>query len=131
MDRKGIVILLTLGSVLALTGLYYYSLSIGPAQLPIGDLTEEMVGKWVETVGTVKEARLTSSGLVLRLMDPLDYSEVAVFASRQVYDGLEEREDVVQGAEVMVRGELQLYRGQLEILITSSKDLDVLRKAGG
>lgn len=129
-DRKGIVALIAAASVLSLTALYLYSLTIGPTAVPIGDLHDGMVGQWVETVGQVKEARLSSSGLLLRLMDPLDYSEVAAFVPMKTYEGIQEREDILPGAEVVVRGEVQLYRGELEIVIASPGDLTIVRKAG-
>ncbi len=117
-------------SIISLTALYLYSLSIGPAAFAIGDLNEGFVGQWVETVGEVKEVRLTSSGLWLLLVDPLDYAEIAAFARLDVYEGFQNKEAIDPGAEVMVRGELQTYRGDLEILITSAADLRVLGEVG-
>ncbi len=117
-------------SIIFLTALYLYSLSISPAAFAIGDLNEGFVGQWVETVGEVKEVRLTSSGLWLLLVDPLDYAEIAAFARLDVYEGFQNKEAIDPGAEVMVRGELQIYRGDLEILITSAAGLRVLGEVG-
>lgn len=108
-------------------GLYLYAQSLGPLSLPIGDLTEEYVGRRVETVGRVQEVSSGEAGVRLILVDPLDLSEIAVFASSEVFNGVDGREDIAPAAEVQVRGELQLYRGELEILVTSSRDIVVVR----
>ncbi len=123
------VVLVAAAAIISLGALYLYSLSIGPTALPIGDLRDELVGRLVETVGVVDEVHLSSSGIRLLLMDPLDYAEIVAFARRDVYEAFQEREALVPGAEVWVRGELQLYRGELEILISSAADITITREA--
>ncbi len=129
LERRELVPVIIAAAILSLSALYFYSLTIGPMALPIGDLNEGLVGRWVQTVGEVKEARLSSTGLWLLLRDPLDFSEIAAFARRDVYEAFQDKGSIAPGAEVQVTGELQLYRGELEILMTSAKDLVLLREA--
>jgi RecJ-like exonuclease len=119
-----------MSALVSLPILYFYSLSIGPSTVPIGDLHEGLVGNQVQVVGLVEEARLTSGGLALDLYDPLDGSQVAVFVPERVYEDIQGKEDVLPGAELLVRGTLQVYKGRLEIVVTSPAGLSVLQPAG-
>lgn len=116
-------------ALLALSGvaaLALYASSLAPETVAIGDLDESRVGTRVQVVGLVQGVRLTTGGLLLTIHDPLDGTEVAVFVPRGVYEE-GTWEGVVEGAEVLVSGEVQLYDGRLEIRLTSGGDLRVLQ----
>lgn len=121
---------LLLVAVLAVGGLALlslYALSLGPDAVAIGDLDAGRVGSRVEVVGLVGEVRTTTAGLVLVLYDPLDLAQVRVFVPSRVAEDLADRESLVPGAEVRVRGEVQLYGGSLEIVVAFGGDVVVLR----
>jgi DNA/RNA endonuclease YhcR with UshA esterase domain len=93
----------------------------------IGDLHEGLIGSQVQVAGLVDRTRRSASGLSFDLYDPLDGSRVAVFVPEKVYSQIQEGNDISPGAEVIVEGTLQLYRGKLEILVTYPEGIRTVR----
>lgn len=127
-SRRTSVLLVAAAALLSLLALGLYAARVGPPVYAIGDLHEGHVGRWVEVVGEVQALRRSPSGLLLTLQDPLDLAEVDAFAPAAVDQALQ-GSALTAGALVRVRGEVEVYRGDLQIVLTSPRDVRVLEPA--
>jgi len=79
-----------------------------PTQLSISQL-EDKVGKIVSVTATVNSASYKEDVVFLTLKDPTGKISAVFFGSP--------KEDIIEGDEVAVKGKVQLYKGELEIVI--------------
>jgi hypothetical protein len=132
LKRRRIVLLLVVLSLGGLAGLYFYSLSAGPAEVPVGDLVSTPLGSLVTTSGLIRDPRPTSStpqGLTFTHVEPEGSREVKVFVAPSAYASISNPGDLLPGAMVRVSGELQEFRGEKEVAVTRAADVAILRKA--
>jgi hypothetical protein len=129
--RRRIVVLLVVLSLGGLAGLYLYSLTAGPAEVPVGDLVGTPLGSLVTTSGLLREPDPTSTGgLTFTLVEPQGSEEVKVFVVPSAFASLPNPGDLLPGALVRVAGELQEFRGEREIAVTRAADVTVVRRTG-
>lgn len=120
--------LLTLLVTLSLVGtisLFAYSLSLEPVDKGIGEIGPEDVGSLVSVDGIVARVWKNSRGdLNVILADGEDYIRVYVPEERT-----SQEKDLLPGALINVKGEVQLYAGELEIYVTSPASIRILKKS--
>jgi hypothetical protein len=108
-------------------GLFVYSLSLEPVEMEIGDLSTDDVGSFVSVKGMVASVRQTSGGgLSLILTDGRDCVHVYVPEQRS---SVEDR--LLPGSLVSVKGEVQIYDGELEIYVSSPADIRIEDESAG
>jgi hypothetical protein len=121
MEGSRLLQLLVTASLVGVMGLFVYSLTLEPVEMDIKDLSEEDAGSLVSVKGMVATAwRTTGGDLNLILTDGSDCIRVYV-PERSVL----EDHSFLPGALVSVRGEVQIYEGELEIYVSSSTDIRV------
>ncbi len=129
--RRRIVLLLVVLSLGGLAGLYLYSLTAGPTEVPVRDLVGTPLGSLVTTSGLLREPDPTSTGgLTFVLVEPEGSGEVKVFVVPSAYASMPNPGNLLPGAMVRVAGELQEFRGEKEVAVTRAADVTVLREAG-
>lgn len=84
-----------------------------PQMLPIGALSAEDVGRWVRVRGTLGTPERFSAGLKIPLSD--DSGSLTLLLWEEVYAALPVANQLAAGVEVEVMGEIDEYRGDLEI----------------
>jgi RecJ-like exonuclease len=92
--------------------------------LNIGDLKPTDEGRLVVLNGQLTAADSFSIGFKFQLSD--DSGQIALTLFENVYDGLNQPEQVRVGARVRVTGTVSVYRGALEIVPAASQRLEVL-----
>ena len=80
----------------------------------IGDVTTADVGRVYTLVGTIGEPEPFSAGVKFTLDDGT--GTIILLLWNDVYEGIADADQLVAGAEVTVVGEIEEYRGDLEII---------------
>ncbi|MFQ5909332.1 MAG: OB-fold nucleic acid binding domain-containing protein [Thermoplasmata archaeon] len=125
MEGNRLLGLLVTVSLVGAVGLFVYSLSLEPASREIGEIGPEDVGSLVSTDGMVVKAWMNSRGdLNLVLTDGEHHIRVYVPEERSPSE-----KDLIPGAFVTVKGEVQMYAGELEIFVTSPTSIRILKKS--
>lgn len=128
MDRRVMLAVATVLSFTGVLGLYFYSCSLEPVHVRLGDIGTEDVGNVIRTSGFVTDQYSTSSGdMILELSDYEDGSTISVYIPTNVVSSLDETESLLPGTQVEVVGQVQEYMDELELTINSADDLRILR----
>jgi DNA/RNA endonuclease YhcR with UshA esterase domain len=88
--------------------------SAEPHLVSIGALTAEDVGRWVTLRGTLGDLEPFSAGVKARLTD--ESGVIVLLLWQEVYDALSVAEKLGPGVQIEVTGEIDWYRGDLEIV---------------
>ena len=118
----------TVLSFAGVLGLYFYSCSLQPVHIGLGEIGLHDVGKVVRTSGHVMDNYLTSAGdLILELVDYEDGSSITVYIPANVASSLDDASFLPPGAEIEVVGEVQEYLDKLELTVNSGDGIRILR----
>ena len=128
MDRRVMLAIATVLSFAGVLGLYFYSCSLDPVHVRLGDIGAGNVGDVVRTSGFVTDLYSTSSGdIILELSDYEDVSTIGIYIPVNIVSSLDGTDSLLPGAEVEVVGQVQEYMDELEITISSGDGLRILR----
>ena len=120
MEQREITFICITGSVLSLIAAYLYVISVLPGSVLISDITSEMTGRKIEVTGNVSEITEKDGNTFFTLSD--DSGEIKAVLWNSVNLGKESLlENVKKGGTFSVSGEVQVYRGQLEIIVSGIK----------
>jgi len=122
--EKRILKMCLICSILGLVTVYFASGHIGAPRLKISELEEGMIGSMVEISGTVVDLYEHQRGhLFVKLKDDSN-AAITVPLFFEIRSGVERIEilDLVD-----VKGEVSVYKGNLEIIPSSSRDVKVQR----
>ncbi|MFQ6107733.1 MAG: hypothetical protein ACE5QF_09170 [Thermoplasmata archaeon] len=127
MEGRGLLALLVTVSVVGAVGLFIYSMSLGPEHRDIGEIGPEDAGSLIAVEGIVGKAWKNSRGdLNLILIDGQHYIRVYVPEEKSSHERV-----LLPGAVVSVKGEVQLYAGELEIFVSSPSSIRILKESEG
>jgi DNA/RNA endonuclease YhcR with UshA esterase domain len=96
-----------------------------PPETVIGALTAADVGRAVTLRGTLGEREIFSKGVRFQLDDGT--GAIVLLLWQNVYDEISDVERLAPGAQVEVTGQIEAYRGELEIV----PEMDEVRVIGG
>jgi DNA/RNA endonuclease YhcR with UshA esterase domain len=91
------------------------------ALMPMGQLTPADKGKLVSVRGKIVEVIKFSSGMKYRLNDGT--GQVILLLWQEVFDQVPGRDKLVNGAQVSATGEVDVYRGDIEVIPRSGADV--------
>ncbi|MBU0703351.1 MAG: hypothetical protein KKC18_05745, partial [Chloroflexi bacterium] len=80
----------------------------------IGDITSADVGQTVRLTGTLGEMETFSAGVKFILADTT--GDIILLLWQNVYDAIPDADQLVAGVQVEVEGQIEEYRGDLEII---------------
>jgi hypothetical protein len=127
MNRRVMLAIATILSFVGVLGLYFYSCSVQPILVNIGDIEASDIGNVVKTRGNVMELYQTSTGdVMLELANLASGDSITVYVPENVYSDVPTNE-LVPGAEIEVAGEVQEYQGEMELIVDSSDDVKVIQ----
>jgi DNA/RNA endonuclease YhcR with UshA esterase domain len=89
--------------------------------VPMGQLAPTDKGRLVSVRGRIIEVIKFSSGMKYRLDDGT--GKVILLLWQEVLDKVPERDRLVNGAQVSATGEVDVYRGDIEVIPRSAADL--------
>jgi DNA/RNA endonuclease YhcR with UshA esterase domain len=91
------------------------------ALVPMGQLTPADKGRLVSVRGKIVEVIKFSSGMKYRLDDGT--GQVILLLWQEVFDRVPNRDRLVNGAQVSATGEVDVYRGDIEVIPRSGADV--------
>jgi DNA/RNA endonuclease YhcR with UshA esterase domain len=93
------------------------------AFVPMGQLTQADQGKLVSVRGKIVEVIKFSSGMKYRLDDGT--GKVILLLWQEVFDQVPNRDKLVNGAQVSATGDVDVYRGDIEVIPRSGTSVKV------
>lgn len=121
------LVIVTILSFVGVLGLYFYSCSVQPIQIQIGDVGFGDIGSVVKTRGHIMELYQTSAGdVILEMADLDDGASITVYIPESVFSNLGNSE-LIPGAEIEVTGEVQEYQGEMELVVDSEDDIRIVQ----
>lgn len=90
----------------------------------LGELSTDDLGQWVRVEGILQSLRTFSAGIKGTLGDST--GTVTLLLWQEVYDSLPESTTLVPGAVLRVEGEVNEYRGELEVVPWAPADVSVV-----
>ncbi len=110
--------------------LYAYSWSIYPKDIAIEDIGQGNVGSLIRTDGHVKSIMTIASGDVKGvLLDYGSHATLPMYIPKNVAEVIPSIQEIVPGCHIRVTGELQEYRGVIEIAVSNPSLIEVLTSA--
>lgn len=94
---------------------------------PLLDLSEANAGHWVRVENTVDEVSPFSAGVKLTLSN--GQQRVTVLCWQDIWNALDQADQIQPGTTLSVQGEVSVFRGQLEIVPEIPQDVAVLTVA--
>ncbi len=127
MDRRVMLAIVTILSFVGVLGLYFYSSSVQPILIQIGDIGVGDVGNVVKTRGNIMDVYQTSAGdVMLEMADLDDGASITVYIPEQVFSEISDKSELIPGAEIEVVGEVQEYQGEMELVVDSADDIRIV-----
>lgn len=128
MDRRVMLAIATVLSFIGVLGLYFYSCSVQPILIQIGDVDVGDVGSVVKTRGHIMELYQTSTGdVMIELADLDDGASITVYIPEKVFSEFGEKGALISGAEIEAVGEVQEYQGEMELVVDSPSNLVIIQ----
>lgn len=120
MDEKQLAMTSVAGSVISLIAIYIIVSSMGPGDVNIGQITAEHAGKAVKVTGIIVNMDVKDGNAFFTLADGTGEIRVVLWEGilRELErDGLD-TSMLRDNVKISVEGEVDVYRGQLEIVPT-------------
>lgn len=128
-ERPKLLTIVIVFSLIGVIGLYLYSISLEPKRIAIKDIGEDDIGSLVEVEAYIKDSWVTqNNNLLITLIDYQTNHTLTVFVVSDVYEYLDNKEELSPGAEIIVKGEVCEYEGELEIKVISIDGIEIINK---
>jgi len=96
--------------------------------MAIKDIGEEDIGSLVEVEAYIEDLYVTkNNNLIITLIDNQTNHTLTVFVISDVYENLNNKEELTSGAKIIVNGEVCEYEGELEIKVISSNGIRIIK----
>ena len=129
MNEKQLRIVAIAGSLISLVFIYVFVSSISPGNVNIGAVTANHAGKDVNLTGTISRMTVKDGNAFLSLKDGT--GEIRVVIWERIMQQLEKNgfdtSSLREGVKISIVGEVDVYRGQLEI-VPSSPEITIIEK---
>jgi DNA/RNA endonuclease YhcR with UshA esterase domain len=128
MDKRVMLAIATVLSFVGVLGLYFYSCSVQPILVQIGDVDIGDVGSVVKTRGHIMELYQTSAGdVMIKVADLGGGASITVYIPENVFSDFAEKDALISGAEIEAVGEVQEYQGEMELIVDSASELVIIQ----
>ena len=102
-------------ALIGIAGLYAVSFIIGPQDFAIGDIGTDDVGKQVVVQGVIVSGRVSEGNIFLEIGDQTGSIDIVMFERTARGKTI----NIGEGIEVEVTGQINFYKGGLEIIATT------------
>lgn len=128
--KKNFLVAISLSvSIAGLLMIYFTAKSIEPDPISISEVDDTLVGTLISVKGFIVSKTDHDTGhIFLTISDGRKKLHVPIFSS--VADRLDNRFYLEKGAEISVTGNVDEYRGQLQVIPRKPGDVIVLSRAG-
>ncbi len=127
---KNFFLILSLSvSIIGLTLIYVASVNIEPEKITISDITSDMEGRKISTIGYLIEKREVSGGhLFLTLSDNKTTIQVPLFADmmKNLNNIGVTKNDFHIKQRIAIEGTIEIYKGTLQVIPNKPSDVKIL-----
>lgn len=127
-ERKLLVIAVMI-SLVGTASLYLYSASQGAEEVRISEIGQEDVGALVELEGHVSELDDFGDSYQIVLKEEGSERSIEVYIKSQVLKLFGEKEELIPGAVLKVKGRLESYQDTINMRVSTHDDIEVLKPA--
>ncbi|MFW6141942.1 MAG: hypothetical protein ACOC53_05220 [Candidatus Saliniplasma sp.] len=128
-DEKKLLTIAVIVSLICTASLYLYSANQDADRIDISDIDENMLGSQVETSGFISNIMSLEDRHIIELKEKGGNSSITAFVDNRVLSYLDEIEEVRAGAEVFARGRIDIYEGEINMMVSRAGDFRVTTTA--
>jgi len=124
--------LLTISVIISLVGtasLYLYSANQDAESVEITEIDESMLGSHVETSGSISNIVTLEDRYLIELKEDRGNSTITTFVDNSVMSYIEEIDEVRAGAEAVVRGRVDIYEEDINLIVSRVGDFRITSTA--
>jgi RecJ-like exonuclease len=123
MDEPTLTKLCVAGAATSLVAIYIFVSCLAPARVNIGEIDFSYRGQLVNVTGTIQDIELHEGSAFFTLADTTGEIDVVIWSD--VLEALEAkgvpRESLAQNSTVSLVGEVDVYRGMLQVVPSTSQ----------
>lgn len=116
-------------SLIGTASLYLYSASQDSLKVDISDIDREHLGSLIETQGFIRDSYTYEGSLYLTLVEEGSDESLETTIDEKVVEGIKEKDEIIPGAKVWVRGTVESYEGSLSLRVTGTGEFKIMEKA--
>ncbi len=128
-DKEKFIVLAIAVALIGTASLYIYTARRDVERVDIADIDHDFAGMKVEVEGYINEVRGLQSIYLLNLLGEKKDETLSVVIEEQVMGSIEEQNEIMPGANVRVRGVVELYENEVSLRVTVPGELIILEEA--
>ena len=129
-SRRKIVALSLTVSLVGLLGIYVYAWSVSPRDARISDIGQDDIGAFMRIRAHIRSVvTVGSGGIRIDLLDYADRSSISGYIPEKVFMSLGFRDSLRPGAFIEIAGEIQEFKGEVEISASDGRMVRLLEMA--
>ena len=127
LNKTHIIIICGICSAIGIFLIYYTSILTPPKQVEVESINQKQTGNYISTEGTIISRTMTKTGhLFLTIQGGTGKLDVIMFSSFLKNQNVDPNK-FLKGLRLGVRGVVEQYKGQLQIIPKTSSDVKILR----
>ncbi len=128
-DEKKLLTFAVVISLIGTASLYIYSANQDAERVEINEIDEKMLGSQVETSGFISNIVTLDDQYLVKLNGDQGNISLTTFIDNRVLSYIDEKDEVRTGAEVFVRGRIDIYEGEINMIVSRAGDFRVIENA--
>ena len=128
-DNEKLIALAIVISLIGTASLYVYAANQEVVHLEISDIDHDLVGMKVNLEGVISRVRGAGTIYLLELREIGDNNTLDLVIEEQVMASIEEKNEVMPGAHIQVRGIIETYDNDISLRVTVPGELEILEEA--
>ncbi len=128
-DEKKLLAIAVIISLIGTASLYLYSANQDAERVEINDIDENMLGSQIETSGFISNIVTLEDRYIIGLKEDGENSTITAFVDNRVLSYIDEKDEVRAGAEVFVRGRIDIYEGEINMIVSRAGDFHIIDNA--
>ncbi|MEM4308356.1 MAG: hypothetical protein QXU48_04775 [Thermoplasmata archaeon] len=123
--RVSLVVILTIIAVLATFSLFLYSIQLKPEFVPLGEISQEHIGKRIATEGILWKCRMSKNAANGELRDCESNATISFYVVNNAFEDFK-RLNPLPGAKLRLAGVVKEYADEIEIYVSEQNAIVVL-----
>ncbi len=128
-DEKKLLTISVIISLIGTASLYMYSANQEAEMVGISEIDEQMVGAHVETSGVISDLINLGGRYLIDMKEESSEHSITVFVDERVLSHVDKMEEIRAGAEANVRGEIDMYEDDLNLIVSRAGDFMIEKTA--
>ncbi|MGM0405511.1 MAG: hypothetical protein ACQEQM_05155, partial [Thermoplasmatota archaeon] len=129
LDEKKLLTIAVIISLIGTASLYLYSANQDAERVEITEIDENMLGSQVETSGFISNIVTLEDRHMMELKEDEGNTTITAFVDNRVLSYIDEKDEVRAGAEVFVSGRIDIYEGEMNMIVSRAGDFRIIENA--